>query len=555
MLPYDLVLTTLYCADKPLNELVRSNDFYHLKLRLENGEDPNYIDMRYNGYGICYTRSPCLPIMEAFKHGHIKLFSTLIDHGAVVPIEFFCSINHDDVVFLKLALSKGVGQCITQSIAAQYIVSEIITRGLKKGEPEDVDALYSSVKLLLDNGFPLNGQELFQSNFSRYGVSSYRWMENPIDCIQNSKYLASETKKRFIELLRSHGAKSSSELEILHAVSLPQTTPYDQIPEMFIPVAKLFANNPCCRFSSSYSGIDVPVLVIDYGSKTEKGYIYRENVIVHHRETPTRWSQNGTPFDIPVSFRVVLTPKGVRIPSRIYGDMPTKDIILEDWLTLPACEAYIERAIVPTYSTTALNKLAVLCETECESSRRLKALPSRFFGIQQTPYRLEADQNGRSNILGRKNVEHHPLSLSFKTYQDYRRTQGIKGYYSYNYLHDERKLNALGKASGIKGNWFGKTFSSHRNLNLLSASCDHRVPFPDEFLVMVDSVRYSELIEGSDKCIDYKDSHKGQYYWNCRAYKFKGCHKGAFIYVLYGDEASPEQFEQVVEIAKKVFVK
>jgi len=83
------------------------------------------------------------------------------------------------------------------------------------------------------------------------------------------------------------------------------------------------------------------------------------------------------------------------------------------------------------------------------------------------------------------------------------------------------------------------------------------VPYPDEFLVIDWSAHASSLFSPNieEAPHDYREEQKGQYYWNSRAYKLIGGKRGAFVYVLYGDEVSPEQFEPVLEIYKKAFLK
>ena len=518
MLPYDLTLVAIYNSNKPLNEFILQNNLKGLNSRLEKGADPNFIDTRYHSR---HKRDLRLPLMEAFKWRNKEAFIALLDHGAEVPLEFYVRARPEGHDFIKLALARGTPQEISQSIGAQYIVSDFIHNVLQFRNMRDdgFEDFYSIVKMYLENGFPPNPRQPYTRSFEVLYPSSYTWMPNALESIMDSQELTQQEKDRLVGLLRSYGAQTYDKLD---AVQLPPETNIHDIPEMFRQAAEIFLNSNnkhCYRFSDAYPGIDAPVLVVDHGLRLgnllSQSLIYRERTFVHHRETPTRWSQNGEPFDIPVAFRIVLTPKGIRIPSRIHGDMPTKDIILEEWLTLPTCEAYIEKAVVQKFYTDDLTNLHDLLEN----------------------YHQSSDESYK---------EHNPLAYF------------CHGPYSSNYvkydLMVQNKANAMTKAAGMKERWYGKVFSSHRNLKYLSSAEDHIAPRPDEFLIFTDCMR-SEWIKTNERMHDYREEHKGQYYWNYRRYTFKGKKWGAVIDVFYGDEANPEEFEKIVEIAKKIYVK
>ena len=578
MLPRDLALTILYYHDKPLNELIRNNDIKTLALRLKSGAAPDFIDTRYSDtaasryyervseYSDAKKRFPVSPLMEAFRLRNKKAFSLLLDSGVEVPLELFGYSSQGNYDYYSLVLAHGIPKEVIESYEAQHFVSDMIDRSLSiryvgtrfRISDEEIDELFSTVKLLLESGFPPNPHK----TYSRTGNSFFKQNANAIDCILESRFISQTTKDKFVELLRVHGGKSSSELAAENTIAMPPETPIDEIPEIFKTASEIFLKSSYknnYRFSSSYPGIEAPVLVIDYGcSVLSKPYIkiYREKTFIHHRETPTRWNQTGEPFDIPAAFRIVLTPKGIRIPSRIHGDLPTMDIIVEEWLTFPTCEAYIERAIgkrvFEADRQDDLEALRRLCETESALSRTTTTIPGTpCHGIDR-------------NELAYSVPEHYPLERCF---------QGVKSEHDFymgpwSFILDERlsgvkelrKANELTRVAGIQGSWFycsnfhHAIFSSNRNLRYLSAKEDHIVPQPNEFLVMVQP-ECSETIQKGDESIDYSKLHNGQYYWNCKAYKFTGRKRGAFIYVLFGDEASHEQFETVVEIARKVFSK
>ena len=119
----------------------------------------------------------------------------------------------------------------------------------------------------------------------------------------------------------------------------------------------------------------------------------------------------------------------------------------------------------------------------------------------------------------------------------------------------ERKAREILRKKGINGNWYGKNaFSSHRNLERLPKASDNIVPYPDEFLLLVDTFR-STMLTDDDEFHDFSKEHKGDYYWNYRVYKFKGRKWSAFIHLLYGDEADMEHVKSVIDATKEMFVK
>ena len=553
LLPFDLALTVLYNLDKPLNELIREKEksLKALKRRLDKGEDPNFIDTRYKApyRDNKNRRNPGPPILEAVKQSNMEAFIALLDHGAEVPLEIFHDMaRYNWYEYGRAVLARGFPREVTESYAAQNIVSHEIWKAFHDNDSvsdDEFEYAYSTVKLFLEKGFPPNAKESISIYYDNESCTfKYRRNANSLDIVQKHKGLSQEQKEKFVNLLRKHGAKSSSELD---TIQLPSKIDVEGIPEMFKPAADIFLKSnrkSYYRFSTSYPGVDGPVLVVDGGreccfneERWKMTMIYRTMTYVHHRETPTRWSQTGIPFEIPIDFRVVLTPKGVRIPSRIHGDMPTKGVIQEEWLTLPTCEAYIEwvPGIRSEYETVDLAKLEELAGKQGESSP--------WKDTHHFPYRVD------NNPLGRSVPEYYPLARFFID---------TKSEHDYSYdVKRIREANELTRAAGIKGNWYLHGFSSHRNLKYLSAAQDHIVPYPDEFLVIDWSAHASSLFSPNieEAPHDYREEQKGQYYWNSRAYKLIGGERGAFVYVLYGDEVSPEQFEPVLEIYKKAFLK
>ncbi len=524
MLPYDLTKLIIYYANPPLNELIRSNKMNELARRLDNGADPNFVDTRYHGY--MDGRSPRPPIMEAFRLGNMEAFKNLLNYGADVPIDLFNNKNGLSFFdFYKLAFERGAMNDKTQCFAAQSVVTNWIDFYVCKRHginQKEFQQLHSIIKLFLENGFPPDD--------SLSTVPS-------IDAIQASKYLSDDEKEMFINLLRQYGGKTKPELIAeKKAIKLPPEIPIEDIPYRFKPVVDILQNttrNIKYRYSATYDGVDSPVLVVDVGTPSHyptSPEPYRTMTYIHHRETPTRWCQNGDPFDIPSVYRLVLTPKGVKVPSRIKGDMPRKDVILEEWLSLPTCEAYIERPIAP---------VDFFMTEDLDAIRRLGGASS------QTPPFIHPFALGK-HPSGIRTEPHHPLKNYFKMHI---RTEYSKR--TLRILEDTAKANRLLKEAGLKGKWFDYTYSSHRDLMHLAANIDHLVPYPDEILVVA-----GECSKTDDIFHDHLATQKDDYYWNCKAYQFpKNRKRGLFLYVFYGDEVPDDTITRIVDLAQKAFGK
>ena len=275
MLPYDLTKLVIYNANPPLNELIRSNELTKLTRRLDNGADPNFIDTRYHGYMDGRTPSP--PIMEAFKRGNMAAFKILLDHGADVPLEIFShSYGNGHIDFYQLAFERGAMKDKTLCIAAQSVVTGRIGVyaswvSLRK---EEVQQLYSIIKLLLENCFPPDDS-----------IS----MVSSIDKIHASRGLSDDEKEMFIKLLRQYGGKTTTELIAeKKTILLPPEIPIEDIPYRFKPVVDILQNstrNIKYRYSATYDGIDSSVLVVDVGTPSNyptSPEPYRTMTYIHH---------------------------------------------------------------------------------------------------------------------------------------------------------------------------------------------------------------------------------------------------------------------------------
>ena len=289
------------------------------------------------------------------------------------------------------------------------------------------------------------------------------------------------------------------------------------------------------RFSASYPDIKGPHVVVDVHGMFESKYSYREFVKIHHRKTSTQWDLHGELFEVPVYLRLVLTPSGVRVPSRLSMDLPKMDILLEEWYSLPTCELYIERPPYVTYEETQHD-----VERQIDKILAL-AIPPDINSIHARHY-FEHDPLNRIGRLFFSNIINDSYNLDLKHKK-----------MEYNL---EKEANILSKKAGLRGVWRVRScgsracfYSSHRDLPFLDMNLDHRVPYPDEIFAVIPVGRYG--VFGSDTPRNKFKGNKGDYYWNCSIYDSIN----GKIVLYHGDEASPAAMDAVVEIARKIIKK
>lgn len=534
-LPADVARHIQYICHPPTNELIRKNDLNALSRHLTHGEDPNAIDFRFFGR----NQEPTLPLIEAFHNGTLEAFNLLLDNGAEVPLELFFKRNiyhthysNNRFAMLQAAARKGLAKDKVNCLAARGIILNQLTNVADK--ESSFSNLYPLLSLLLDIGFPPNGK--IDPNGKRRTALDHL-MEAP----------PSENKEKLIRLMREHGAMTFAELnESKPKEQLPpEITPQD-IPDDFKPVIDiLLAPNPYrrrdsrlpYRFSASYPGVEGPVVVVDfqrndYSFSDKPRNISRHWIQIHHRKTPTQWKQQGEPFDIPAYFRLVLTPLGKRVPSRLPVDLPKKDVLLEEWHTLPTCELYIERPPYMFHRNTDEERVVA-------KILALAGIPHDVYGKDDRYY-----------------FEHDPVNRICKLYyngneeDDYNlETRELREEYNW-----EKKAAAMSKKAGMKGVWLAHTcgsrhyfYSSHRDLRYLDLDSDHRVPYPDEIIAVIPTRVASQITHNSVH--DYSKEHKGDYYWNCQVHEFT--RKGR-ITLYYGDEVKEEELNAVVEMTKRI---
>ncbi len=533
-LPFQLIRYAHFCDNKPLNELIRENNLEELKRRLDSGEDPDFIDIRYNDGRFSAPRPhrvPVPPIAEAFKLRNLEAFTLLLDHGADVPLTLFNSYAVNDALtvdyldYYRLIFARGFPKEKTECFAALEVVSDCLNRNLCHPgfERVDIHKLYELTKLLLENGFPPNPKTAFSPPTNS--------IVNALDCVKKSE-LDDSTKRKFIELLQAYHAKTNAEFNASNAIPVLPDTSLGDIPDIFKPVVDILSRSHYknhYRYSATYPGINSPVLVADLEQ--------RRKTFIHHRETPTRWNQVGEPFDIPEHHRIVLTPKGLKIPSRIKGDIPKYNVLWEEWISLPTCEAYIERSAAAGCSYE-----------ECLTLNEIRRLGGIEVALSDSQYPIPKDKMELFYTAARS---------PFQPYCQRDMTSLQTSYNSYDVGRIEKiqKANKLLKDTGIKGKWYRFAYSSHRDLLHLAANKDHIVPYPDEIVVSLDrNLWILGHVSKKYTCIDYSEEYKGQFYWNCRTYVFNANRRKAFIHVLYGDEADMKQIDAIIKLVQETIL-
>jgi len=537
-LPYDAARHLQYVCHPPLNEIIWKNDLGKLSKRLACGDDPNAIDFRFFGRKGQY---PHPPLLEAFMQRRLEAFNMLLDYGAEVPLELFNNENLQQIrmvssdtglAFLKVALQKGIASEKLNSFDAATVVPNLLPSWRKYRHVYNEDSyhiLYSLLSLLLESGFPPNG---LSDSRGEQTTALDHLLEIP----------PSENRDRLVTLIRSHGAMTFAELDAMKPhETLPQEINPLDVHECFKPVMDILLqdgknrkHNGHYRFSASYPGIEEPLVVVDVPWKNGTQTSCRKFVNVHRRKTATQWDIHGEPFDIPAYLRIVLTPPGVRVPSRLGMDLPKKDVLLEEWHTLPTCELYIERP-----PRVVFGRMNLGIEKDIAQILALIGLRHDIYGKDDSYY-FKHDPINRIGRLYYHNIINRPYSLELKDLKE-------------EYLW-AKNANAMAKKAGLNGVWRVRTcgsracfYTSHRDLPFLDKTLDHRVPYPDEIFAVVHT-RLNTIPTADSATNDGKGNNQ-DYYWNCRVYDFP--QKGDIV-LYYGDEASQETLNAVVKMSREL---
>jgi hypothetical protein len=286
-------------------------------------------------------------------------------------------------------------------------------------------------------------------------------------------------------------------------------------------------NSDQYRLSTHYDGFDGPVLVVDLPmpplNGPQKPLESRMTISVHRRISATEWDQKGEPFDVPTGWRMIVTPKGRRMPSRLSPDMP-RFLLHEEWTTLPDCEVYLE-------------------------SQGL-FLPGKSFSIQQI---LKFDKLSypakRPTEIYEAQFEAYFLHRDMRTWT-FQLTKA-----------DEKWLSSLNQATastGLPGQWSRCSFEHDRTVPFYAYDVHGRfshktdehpeiIPCPDEIICLITKSTFKSA--KANKTV--MNSKEGNSYWNY----WKISDFGYDIHIFFGDEVSADQLNQMQTVIKNVIKK
>ncbi|MBP5638612.1 MAG: hypothetical protein J6X55_03980 [Victivallales bacterium] len=442
--------------DSFLNRVLRSNNFEALKLVFTYGAKPTlfFADPCYSNPSIEQIEM----ILYALKHGDKELLRT----------------------------------------PRSPIICDWTYYGLNNNVP--LKPLTEIVTILLDSGCPVNTSKVhYEGNELR----------TALDIALLPKFFPKEDKTTFIELLKSHGALTYQEILKIHPEVSPLQTDGLDIDPIFQPVIDKLRLSRRAKFfilSTTCPGIKGPVLVID-----EVG---RKTIQVHHRKSPTEWNQKSEPFNIPEGYmRVVLTPHGTKVPSRLSG-LPTRCFIIEKWFTLPAFEVYLE---INPHNAHHIHSIV--------ESGILSDLPED--ALRQDTLNMDSEFVSVGRIL-RENFQ-------FKA-------NGNRRYSKY--VSNAKKITEI---HGFSGYWmvhrFGDNykpmmaFDTHERHPDKIPPNEYIAPYPDEILALIYLNRHF------DKMVNFFSPHgkNGTCYWNHSA---NNVGSDCFYEIYYGDEVSDDTLER-----------
>ncbi|MBQ7652305.1 MAG: hypothetical protein IJS15_15200, partial [Victivallales bacterium] len=527
-LPIDGVRCAYYAYNPPLGQIVQDNDLENLKKRLEKGENPNQIDMRF-------SKEP--PITFAHSLDAVQL---LCEHGAKVTPNYLSRC---------LWLDKSILRYITQNHLCQEMLSPSHINAYNNAFVER--AVLASFKDCNRNeSFFQNGYEkvsmLLQSGFSPNTVEDYQYRCTALDWTQKSVSLRPSEKEALVKLLRQYGAVTYFEAA-RQSSAFPRFKADNYALNPIFTRAERFLyesrNTKSFVVSTTYPGISGPVLVIDrlpwdHYHADNTNNTTRTTVMVHRRETPAAWRQEAEPLEIPVACRMVLTPPGTKIPSRVKGKY-LQNIISEQWYSMEDFEVY-EEINFQKYESNRyrINELRALTRTQLPFVNTLMDIPKPL-----EPYRLA------------ENVWLCSQVWPFYPDTDIDKNNASGAWHDYGRAFLQRARETFEREQ-FAGRWFfmedfhSYCFSTHRSA--IPEKVKDIVPHPSEILV---KIMTDNVFVDRDARYVYDNSHQDLAYWNwlrrdiCKKDSVRDiCKKGSVI-ILYGDDVSEERLRQIEALA------
>ena len=544
-LPKDLLLYGDYIANPPLSMLVRDNKYDAIKERLEKGENPEAMDMR------TYSSSA---VRQAIISGNASIYALLLEYGALSHAPYReapYALLHYLIVpkakrgeksianakaIIRMALEHdGKNAKVDETGSSVFCWCEYLMNKKNNLTPDELEDCACIVEMLLQNG----------------GKTNYYWereKQTTLDIVLESDSLPPNLKERLVSALRLYGGLKYEELPEKMASAKPNAAPKRpmypksttfaaqlekepiEIDPMFNNVVEFLKSRTVTGYfkvSNCLLGLSCPALVVELGWGNGHNVIYRQQINIHRRTGPASWNMQSEMFERPIHERLVFTPPGVVIPSRIVDNMPNF-LLREAWASMPECECYYERNADPYYKFRIGD--AVL---EWAKSK----------GAKMTNTIKMEDRTARS-------FHFH----SFDTYMQlwpFKITQADKD--------TMEKAAKASKEAGVKGDWFrvlahqGEceyVFTTHRQS--IEEFRERRCPYPDEVFCFLDVPRpqpgafFERMNRRQNKLKLTRqislEGIEGKAYWN---YASVFSPRQFTLSLFFGDEVSAETVERL----------
>ena len=374
-LPYDVYVNASCLVSPNINYCIRFMKNQQLAIILEQGGDP--LDGGTGPY-----HSSLSPEETARKYNNMTGLSLLLKHGLPMSEETaayiydmteFKSIKYKDAIselevrseLLKVALNTNADFFLQQEKYRNmafhwffFIQKKLHDKSSgffsHTNKPGDVaymqtasQLLLSTMDFLLSHGFSPNIPTVAQIYY-RWKPGEYntgRMRMTLLDYVQDAADIHEDLRNPLIEMLLKYGAltyqqlvESNPQLPHLHLENIEIAPSYQPI----IDILRHSRNAECYRFSNSYPGIDGPVLVIEAGIRDEKGkgLVFSQDV-----QVPIHGTQTFHSVNIPVNFRIILSPK-TDVPEhslRVSYDFPD-NVLWEKIIQMPDYMMYFQIA-------------------------------------------------------------------------------------------------------------------------------------------------------------------------------------------------------------------
>ncbi len=525
-LPKDVFLYADYLIDPPLSLLVQQNKYDKLKKRLENGDNPNAIDPRLR-----YVT----PVGQALSNHNAAIYALLLEYGAASgrPYEHYHYIPNAKEI-IQIALKHDGSRALLHNNGYPVFVWCRILKDGKNMTPEAQETCISIIEELLDHGFSAQIPH-------EYWEQNKRMTMTPLDLIMACQSLSPEHKERLASSLKAHGGLTLEEFTSKRN-NVPSTPPItinhpapsdfssqlkkdgieiDPIFKQAVSILMADSTTRYYRISTTFPGLEHPVLVIDFGGPNKKGeLIYRQRIKIHRRLSKTEWNQQTEEFESPVYGRLIFTPKGIRIPSRLSEEIP-QCLLREAWLSFPDCECYCESLGAKWCSSP-----------EEHTSAFTRKIEGKAVIIEKKGYWNHLWSNDR------------PVNRELSVYRG-TITQADKGCL-------EKASQATAEV-GIAGSWERIVHPSERlycftNHNRFKETISEEiVPYPDEILCKLYIYKPTNNNKGKGIPVINLNGLEGKSYWNCRSAAYKGMQ----LQIFFGDEVPLETVERLHQTLAK----